>query len=85
MKRPGNGNLFCQALKFTRGWSFAFEPTGYPIQTRGVTPLPGLYFVGLNWLYKYKSTLLVGVGEDAEYVANHLLTRSKSESIQLGF
>lgn len=51
-----------------------FEPTGYPIQTCGVTALPGLYIVELNWLHKYKSTLFVGVGEDAEYVAHHLLT-----------
>ncbi|MCB9135831.1 MAG: NAD(P)-binding domain-containing protein [Anaerolineales bacterium] len=56
-----------------------FEPTGYPIQTRGVTAIPGLYFVGLNWLHKYKSTLFVGVGEDAEYIANHVLARAKSE------
>ncbi len=49
-----------------------FEPSGYPIQTRGVTAIPGLYFVGLNWLHKYKSTLFVGVGEDAEYIAEQI-------------
>lgn len=51
-----------------------FDAFGYPLQTRGVTAIPGLYFVGLNWLHKYKSTLFVGVGEDAEYVATHLLS-----------
>lgn len=45
---------------------------GYPLQQRGVTAYPGLYFVGLPWLHKYKSGLLVGVGEDAEYVAEQI-------------
>jgi putative flavoprotein involved in K+ transport len=43
---------------------------GYPLQKRGVTDFPGLYFVGLPWLYKYKSGHLSGVGEDAEYIAS---------------
>lgn len=49
-----------------------FDPDGYPLQTRGVTEYPGLYFVGLPWLHKYKSGLLVGVGEDAEYVVSQI-------------
>jgi putative flavoprotein involved in K+ transport len=47
-----------------------FDGDGYPIQKRGVTAHPGLYFVGLPWLYKNKSGLLLGVGEDAEYIAS---------------
>ena len=47
----------------------AFDGDGYPVQQRGVTAYPGLYFVGLPWLYKNKSGFLVGVGEDTEYIA----------------
>lgn len=47
-----------------------FDADGYPIQTRGATEEPGLFFVGLPWLHKQKSGLLMGVGEDAEYVAS---------------
>lgn len=47
-----------------------FDNDGYPIQKRGVTDHPGLFFLGLPWLYKYKSGHLVGVGEDAGYVAS---------------
>lgn len=43
---------------------------GLPVQQRGVTPVPGLYFVGLNWLHTRKSALLLGVGEDAAHVAS---------------
>jgi putative flavoprotein involved in K+ transport len=41
---------------------------GFPIQKRGITDYPGLYFVGLPWLYKVKSGLLLGVGEDAAHI-----------------
>jgi len=46
-----------------------FDDLGWPLQTRGVAKHPGLYFVGLHWLHKRKSSLLFGVGEDAEHVA----------------
>lgn len=49
-----------------------FDADGYPIQKRGVTEQPGLYFVGLPWLYKQKSGLLSGVAEDAAYIAQHI-------------
>jgi putative flavoprotein involved in K+ transport len=45
---------------------------GYPVQERGVTGYPGLFFVGLPWLYKFKSGLLAGVGEDAAYIAERI-------------
>lgn len=49
-----------------------FDGDGYPRQKRGVTDYPGLYFVGLPWLSKFKSGLLSGVGEDAEYIAQKI-------------
>jgi putative flavoprotein involved in K+ transport len=48
------------------------DKDGYPIHQRGVTQFPGLYFIGLSWLYKHKSPLLLGVGEDADYIASHI-------------
>ena len=45
---------------------------GYPIQKRGVTGFPGLFFVGLPWLHNAKSGLIFGVGEDAAYIAQKL-------------
>jgi putative flavoprotein involved in K+ transport len=46
---------------------------GYPVQRRGVTHYPGLYFVGLPWLHTYKSGLLIGVGEDAGFIASRIV------------
>jgi putative flavoprotein involved in K+ transport len=43
-----------------------------PMHRRGITAVPGVYFLGLPWLYKLKSAFLNGVGEDAEYLAAHI-------------
>jgi putative flavoprotein involved in K+ transport len=41
------------------------DADGYPIQKRGVTDFPGLYFVGLPWLHTAQSGVFGGVGDDA--------------------
>ena len=51
------------------------DELGLPIQQRGVSRHPGLYFVGVNWLHKRKSALFGGVGEDAEHLVSHLVAR----------
>jgi putative flavoprotein involved in K+ transport len=50
----------------------AFDGDGFPAQQRGVTDYPGLYFVGLPWLYGQKSGLLIGVGEQVKHVVSHI-------------
>jgi putative flavoprotein involved in K+ transport len=45
---------------------------GYPIQRRGVTSMPGLFILGLDWLHTARSGLFMGVGEDAAYLAEHM-------------
>jgi putative flavoprotein involved in K+ transport len=49
---------------------------GFPIQTRGVTAFPGLFFVGLPWLHTAKSGLIYGLSEDARYVAKRVAERA---------
>jgi putative flavoprotein involved in K+ transport len=49
-----------------------FDERGRPIQQRGVTPVPGLYFLGLHWMHTFKSGLFSGVGADAEFLADHM-------------
>lgn len=45
---------------------------GYPKNRRGVTEWPGLYAVGLRWLHSEPSSVLAGVGADAEHVVAHM-------------
>jgi len=54
-------------------WQEAFDEHGFPIHRDGAsTVVPGLYFVGVHFLRKRKSSLLGGVGEDAEIVARQI-------------
>jgi putative flavoprotein involved in K+ transport len=52
------------------------DASGTPIHQRGVTSVPGLYFLGLKYLHKFKSSFLGGVGEDAAYLAEHIAMRT---------
>jgi putative flavoprotein involved in K+ transport len=56
-------------------FSGAFDELGFPIHAEGAsTVAPGLYFVGVHFLRKRKSSLLIGVGEDAAIVARQIAT-----------
>ena len=45
---------------------------GLPRQRRGVTDVPGLYFLGLLWQTNQGSATLFGAGPDARHIAQHL-------------
>lgn len=61
------------ATGFHSDWSWvhlpAFDGTGYPTHERGVTTVPGLYVLGLPWLYTWGSGRFAGIARDAEHVA----------------
>ena len=58
-----------------------FGEDGLPLQYRGVVPNePGLYFIGLHFLYAMSSTMIHGVGRDAAYVANVIAGRARTAS-----
>ncbi len=53
-----------------------YRPDGTPVQTRGVSTLPGLYFLGLFFLHTVRSSFFWGVGDDAAHIAAHLADRT---------
>jgi putative flavoprotein involved in K+ transport len=54
-----------------------FQDDGYPWEERGVVPAaPGLFFVGLAFQRAASSTLIGGVGRDAEFIAKRISARS---------
>lgn len=53
------------------------DKDGLPVHHRGVTQSPGLYVIGLPFLYSGKSGLLYGAAEDAAYIASAIVTKEK--------
>jgi len=51
------------------------DKRGEPLHERGVTQFPGIYFLGLRWLYKLRSGFLSygGPAEDAAYLAEQIV------------
>lgn len=49
-----------------------FNEEGKIAHQRGITNVKGLYFIGLPWQYRRGSSILQGVGYDAEYIVKHL-------------
>ena len=54
-----------------------FDQNGYSRQSRGPTDFPGLYFVSLQWLTKFKSGPPYGVGEDAAQTAASIVENAR--------
>jgi putative flavoprotein involved in K+ transport len=52
-----------------------FDEAGMPVTERGVTAYPGLYFLGMPWLYKMRSGFFLGIGDDAAYLADHIVAK----------
>ena len=68
---------------FNPGFSWidlpVFDAAGAPIHRRGVVDgTPGLYFVGLNFLYAMSSTMIHAAARDAEYVAKAVERRVRA-------
>jgi putative flavoprotein involved in K+ transport len=63
------------ALEF--GWLGVdvFNEHGTPIHRRGITAVPGLYFLGLSWLSRRASAFIFGVERDAAHLADHIAAR----------
>lgn len=53
----------------------AFDAKGRPVHRRGVSEVPGLYFLGLPWLSRRASAFIWGVWPDAKYLADHIAAR----------
>jgi putative flavoprotein involved in K+ transport len=52
-----------------------FDGKGYPSHRRGVSSQPGLFFLGLPWLYTWGSGRFSGVADDAAYLAAQIQIR----------
>lgn len=60
----------------------AFDERGLPVEKRGVSPVDGLYFLGLNWMNTWGSGRFFHVGRDANYLKDQILER-KMDKVSL--
>jgi putative flavoprotein involved in K+ transport len=70
--------MWCTGYRPVFDWVHvdAFDEESRPIHHRGVAAEPGMYFIGLFFLSSLASSLVGGVGRDAEYIARHIATRT---------
>jgi putative flavoprotein involved in K+ transport len=48
------------------------DAQGKPKHSRGISSVPGLYFVGLPWLSRRSSSFIYGVWHDARFIADQI-------------
>lgn len=72
-----NINTIIWAIGYTFDYSLVKLPVldrdGFPLQSRGVTNFPGLYFAGQPWMPTEKSGFFPGLDESARYIAQQIL------------
>jgi putative flavoprotein involved in K+ transport len=76
--------IWCTGFRQDFGWIDlpVFSDDGRPIHHRGVVGSePGLYFLGMPFQYAAASDVLPGVGRDAEYIADHIVSRQPSAAL----
>jgi putative flavoprotein involved in K+ transport len=70
--------VWCTGFRPDFSWircPFELGEDGFPVQYRGASPSPGLYFAGLPFLHSFASMLVAGSARDAKRIARHILSR----------
>src|SRR5262249_5186275 len=75
--------IWCTGYQPGFSWIYlpVFASTADRIHERGIVPrVPGLFFVGLHYLYSMTSATIVGVSRDARRVVNAIAARDRSQT-----
>lgn len=66
--------IWATGFRVDHSWIDApvFDDNGHALHRRGVTEVPGLYFLGLTWLHTRGSALIGWVADDAEHIARQI-------------
>lgn len=71
-------------------WATGFKPNfswlegieldedGYPTNERGISPIEGLFYIGLPWMHTRGSATLGGVKNDAKYLIDYITPKIKA-------
>jgi putative flavoprotein involved in K+ transport len=72
--------VWCTGFRPDFGWirlPLEIAEDGYPVQYRGASTTPGLYFVGLPFLHSFASMLIGGADRDSDRVAEQIAARPR--------
>lgn len=66
--------IWATGFRFDYSWLHAdtLDSQGGPLHQRGVSNVPGLYFVGLPWQTRRGSSFIWGVWHDAKFVVDQI-------------
>lgn len=67
--------VWCTGYRDNYGWidlPGAINDAGHPVHDRGVSPIQGLYFLGLEFQFAAASATIQGLDQDARYLMQHL-------------
>jgi putative flavoprotein involved in K+ transport len=69
--------IWCTGFRQDFNWIEVpvFSEDSEPMHEHGVASEPGLYFVGLDFLYSFTSENVGGVGRDARHIAKHIASK----------
>ena len=69
--------IWCTGFRQDFSWIDVpvFDDERTPVHERGVASEPGLYFLGLDFLYAFTSENVGGVGRDARHIAGRIACR----------
>ncbi|MGI8419581.1 MAG: flavin-containing monooxygenase [Candidatus Levyibacteriota bacterium] len=72
--------LWCTGFRGDYSWlrdiAGALNEKGLPLHMEGISPIPGLFYVGLEWQRSRASSLVMGASQDAEFVVTQLISSS---------
>jgi putative flavoprotein involved in K+ transport len=66
--------IWCTGFRADFAWITLpiFDAENRPKHVRGVTACKGVYITGLQWLSARRSGLVIGVTDDAKFIASHI-------------
>jgi putative flavoprotein involved in K+ transport len=73
-----NSVILATGYRLDFGWIDlpVFDDHGEPRHRHGIGAIPGLYFLGLQWMSRMASSFMSGVGDDAAVLADHIAAKS---------
>ncbi|HSM00992.1 MAG TPA: NAD(P)-binding domain-containing protein [Acidimicrobiia bacterium] len=51
------------------------DDRGVPVHVRGISQVPGIFFLGFPWLHTRKSGIIFGIDEDARHITEAITSR----------